>query len=645
MVFMKKGCRYLSILIILLVFVSIVQSATKTVELGPAADTDIRQAAPDYALGTRTDHYVCNISGNSGKLYMRFELPEDIYSVTGATLKLVRTRLNGSYNLYYNVYGLKDSAAGQSWPENNTTWNNAPANDTASGNGFTSDATGLLGEFMCPNPGVLGSEHTVSNDDLVSFINSDTDRVITFMVSRHNTTSSFDTFASKENGSYTEPKLEITYETATLKEVTLSAIADADVREEVPDYAVGYRDEHLCKNEAAGYRAKVYFKFELPADVDTIKSAEFLITPTTLANSLWYLDYNIHGLNDGAGGNDWQDLSPGTYYGAPSGGITWNNAPANDQSSGDGFTSDATGVLTSFTRTDPVYTEHSADSTPEFLSFLQSDTDGTVTLMMARTNTDTNSSDLFASRENDGNEPPKLHIQYARKVDVNQVDIFATADSDIRSNAPDYAKGNREEHAIYYQWDFDNSHLYVRFDLPEDFRVASDAVFKITSADSISNWEYQVYGLNDDVAGNDWQDLSPGDYYGSPSGGLTWNNAPGNDTTENNSLISSETTLLGVMTEIGDYIETSFSNSSLVDFINGDSDKKITLILARNEGQQSYNSTFVSKENATYAGPLLELTYKVACGIELAADLNGDCYIDVQDLGLFAEEWLTNTAP
>ena len=197
--------------------------------------------------------------------------------------------------------------------------------------------------------------------------------------------------------------------------VSLTTVADTDVRLAAPTYAKGNRLWHSLKN--VNDFAKLYVKFELPADFGTATDASFRITPNAIVNPAWYLPYNVHGLNDGAVGNDWQDLSPGEIPGQPyTAGLTWQNAPANNTASGDGFTSDATGVLGSFVSGGVAYDERTTGSSAALVNFLNTDTDGVVTLMVARTVTGTNSADQWISKEGAGGtypgNPPMLDLSY-----------------------------------------------------------------------------------------------------------------------------------------------------------------------------------------------------------------------------------------
>ena len=121
----------------------------------------------------------------SMKSYLRFD-----------TTGLVGTAVSASLNLDFvatdslsviNVFGLKNNATGQGWGESTITYLNAPANDltpTGAGGTYTTPGTGgattdavFLGTYA-----VINGHCTFSNTDLVSFINADTDHLVTFIL-------------------------------------------------------------------------------------------------------------------------------------------------------------------------------------------------------------------------------------------------------------------------------------------------------------------------------------------------------------------------------------------------------------------------------------------------------------------------------
>jgi hypothetical protein len=194
--------------------------------------------------------------------------------------------------------------------------------------------------------------------------------------------------------------------------------------------------------------------------------------------------------------------------------------------------------------------------------------------------------------------------------------LNTVADSDIRNDSAadmDYAKGDRSYLLSRYNWSNQIAKVYVKFALPADFGTATAATFNITCTQVTgNNWfvPYDIYGLNDSAAGNDWQDLAPGMYYGAPSGGLTWNNAPAN--LSGLSFDNTKSTYLGHFTEPGTAGNVgTFSGSALINWLNTDSDKAVTLMFVRRVesgfGQFSAEAKWASRDAGTPAQ--LNLSY------------------------------------
>ena len=211
--------------------------------------------------------------------------------------------------------------------------------------------------------------------------------------------------------------------------------ADAYIRGQTQyrDNNFGGDDRLATKNSAAGNHRKAYLRFDIDADL----CASVLTAQLTLAtrddpwganddpNKVW--TFNVFGLNDSASGDGDPDSSgsPGWWEGTGvSGlvgqdvpGIDWLNAPANDNT-GDGFTSAAT-LLGTFAITGDSIAGQTIDfSSTALIDFLNSDTNGLVTLMIARdTLGDDPSTDtvihFFASKEYQGGAyAPTLDITY-----------------------------------------------------------------------------------------------------------------------------------------------------------------------------------------------------------------------------------------
>lgn len=199
-----------------------------TVSLNTVADTDIRSGTNlDYAKANRLELYTLNSptfssGGISEKVYIRFELPADVGTVTSATLKLYAGTVSAaSATIYMN--GLNDLVPFENWaelspgtyygdPSGGLTWNNAPGNDISSSNGFDPTKTASLGSFITTASAPIGTMYTFTSTALVDYLNADTNTLVNFLLGKMNVTSSNHSFASKEKGTVSGPVLEITYD-------------------------------------------------------------------------------------------------------------------------------------------------------------------------------------------------------------------------------------------------------------------------------------------------------------------------------------------------------------------------------------------------------------------------------------------------
>jgi hypothetical protein len=199
--------------LLLILAASVCTVSAVTVDIGAAADTDIRQIAPDYGLSNRSGMWTSSVTGNSIKGYMRFELPTDIDYIVSASLTLTR-HAAGAWNFTYDIYGLDDDVAENDWQEINSarnpgdpytlglTWNNAPGNDTSSATSFDPAESSMLGSFMVLGStygGAAGETYSVSTVNVANFLETDSDGNVTFMIARNSGEStSLDVFGTRE---------------------------------------------------------------------------------------------------------------------------------------------------------------------------------------------------------------------------------------------------------------------------------------------------------------------------------------------------------------------------------------------------------------------------------------------------------------
>ncbi len=214
-----------------LLFVSAGIALADTVMLSATADASVYKwrntvgegyGAADYSYGY-DDILKIRWHGlaDSHKAYIKFTLPADFGTATSATVKITLAGSSpGGYD--YDIYGLKDNSSGQDWAEGTgnhsgdpasvaLTWNNAPANNVSDGHQFTSDATSVLATGSISSSMGASDYMSFSSQALTDFINTDTDKVITFMISGHTDTTADPNFASRENTTYDGPILELTY--------------------------------------------------------------------------------------------------------------------------------------------------------------------------------------------------------------------------------------------------------------------------------------------------------------------------------------------------------------------------------------------------------------------------------------------------
>ena len=153
--------------------------------------------------------------------------------------------------------------------------------------------------------------------------------------------------------------------------------------------------------------------------------------------------------------------------------------------------------------------------------------------------------------------------------------------------------------------------------------------------------DMDVYGLNDGNAGESWSEST-----------ITWNNAPGNDTSGND-LLFGQVTFLGTLTAPIGTVEgdiLSFSSPDLANFINADTDGQVTLILVNNSFaniQDDYSVQLMRKENTdTYSGTGLSYAPTLDLDLDLIlGDFNGDNDVNIIDYNIMKAHWLSTGNP
>ena len=142
------------------------------------------------------------------KSYIRFDLTgQDIHATPNASLQFAVSSAWVDATPW-QVYGLKNADAGESWGESAITWNNAPANTTSSGDGLVSSRVTLLGTLAVTGAQPLGQVLELRSAALDAFLLADTDNKVTFIVTRASTAAGNSIVASREDTTFAAPALE-----------------------------------------------------------------------------------------------------------------------------------------------------------------------------------------------------------------------------------------------------------------------------------------------------------------------------------------------------------------------------------------------------------------------------------------------------
>ncbi|MEO2166669.1 MAG: hypothetical protein ABGY42_00860 [bacterium] len=160
--------------------------------------------------------------GVQNKGYLRFDLSGVTGSVTAAEL-LLEIAVDPEADAApgetvgvdsYEVYGLNDGHSGESWievPVTGITWALAPGNDVASNNGVLAAETTLLGTFdLVSGVHSIGDPFAWTSAALVSFLDADTNDLVTLILIRTDKSFPPGGFATKEHATGAPPTLDIT---------------------------------------------------------------------------------------------------------------------------------------------------------------------------------------------------------------------------------------------------------------------------------------------------------------------------------------------------------------------------------------------------------------------------------------------------
>ncbi len=150
--------------------------------------------------------------------------------------------------------------------------------------------------------------------------------------------------------------------------------------------------------------------------------------------------------------------------------------------------------------------------------------------------------------------------------------------------------------------------IYMRFSTTSITNTVTNATLELTLANATNlNWkdvDLKVYGLNDLTTGETtWTE-----------GGITWNNAPGNDNTMppptggSGFVNATELGTISVPKETTAGSTLSLSTAALASFLNADTNNEVTIMIHASVVDGDNPTILASKENTTYGAPSLSVT-------------------------------------
>jgi len=192
---------------------------------GRGADAMVSDSAPTRNFGRDSILNVNFYPGHSSKIYARFDLSALPGPVSDAALQFKLKPRTDKAEPVWNVFGLKEAKSygenrlGSYWSEDTLNWNNAPGNSPAgggfyddkqrAGGGADQDYTVFLGQIRMNEKWPFG--FYFQSKALTDFIKSDTDKLVTFILTSEAKYAEADFTAAKENGRIQPPALYLNY--------------------------------------------------------------------------------------------------------------------------------------------------------------------------------------------------------------------------------------------------------------------------------------------------------------------------------------------------------------------------------------------------------------------------------------------------
>ena len=285
---------------------------------------------------------------------------------------------------------------------------------------------------------------------------------------------------------------------------------------------------------------------------------------------------------------------------------TWNNAPANDISSASGVETNKAVFLGDFSVAYEDTGSSRRFSSSALVDFLNADSNGKVTFILCRPESVETYSGwnlLLAGDDHELYAPPQLTLSsdittlsgsngISGRVSADGVSLFGVPGGwHLKNDAGKLTRFTRKG--------------YIRFDLSQldtDKVTGSSLNLSLYIIDNIHHYYGQeqtlsVYGLTDESL-DSWNPAE-----------MTWDNAPGNDTNSATEVNSAITAALGEIkieprSSVGAI--KSLSGKALDDFLNADTNDKVTFIISRKNTKGYKRDLKIAGEyDAGYPPPFL----------------------------------------
>ena len=225
---MKNPYPYLIVLFSVFLSPVSVQAATITTAEGDGADTfvDANSAGSNFGTDERA-RVRGDKASRARKPYLRFDLSSVVASgaaiTDGYLILTIQETIDASDfvdPLFLELWSIDDGATGDAladWSETGLTWTNSltSAQNDGSANGMAGAGTTLLGSIDVSGGVTAGNTLTFDGPDVLTFLQNDTNNLVSFALTYGQDEGTSLGIATKENGTYDAPTLVVIPEAST----------------------------------------------------------------------------------------------------------------------------------------------------------------------------------------------------------------------------------------------------------------------------------------------------------------------------------------------------------------------------------------------------------------------------------------------